>query len=203
MFVKRFFDDYAFYVAALLELYHSTLNRAYLEKAEQFCREAVRRFADDGTGGFYLSDPDNTELFMNPKEAYDGAIPSGNSVMTYNLVRLYQLTEKEDYKVLAKRQIHYMSARAQEHLTGHSMFLLAKLIYDNPPEHIVIVLKNSSDLEKIKEQLPLLANVIVVSDSGEYPLINDSTTFYVCKDHVCHAPTNCIDQNRREEESCV
>lgn len=187
---NSFLDDYAFYTAALTELYHSTLDRSYLEKAEQFCREAVKRFADDKNGGFYLSASGSAELFMNPKESYDGAIPSGNSVMTYNFVRLYQLTEKEDYEELAKEQIRYMSVQAERHLTGHGMFLFAKLIYDNPPKHIVIVPKSGSDLEKIKERLPLLANVVVVSQSGEYPLKNDSTTFYVCKNHACLEPVN-------------
>lgn len=187
---KGFLDDYGFYVAALMELYHSTLDRAYLEKAERLCGEAVRRFADEKNGGFYLADLADTELFMNPKESYDGAIPSGNSVMAYNLVRLYQLTGKEEYGELAEKQLRYMSAQAQDYPAGHSMFLLAKLIYDNPPDHIVIALKNRADLEKIKERLPLLANVIVVSQCREYPLINDRTTFYICKNHTCLAPTN-------------
>jgi len=187
---KGFLDDYGFYVAALMELYHSTLDRAYLEKAERLCGEAVRRFADEKNGGFYLADLDDTELFMNPKESYDGAIPSGNSVMAYNLVRLYQLTGKEEYGELAEKQLRYMSAQAQDYPTGHSMFLLAKLIHDNPPDHIVIALKNRADLEKIKERLPLLANVIAVSQCREYPLINDRTTFYICKNHTCLAPTN-------------
>lgn len=187
---KGFLDDYGFYVAALTELYHSTLDRAYLEKAERLCGEAVRRFADEKNGGFYLADSADTELFMNPKESYDGAIPSGNSVMAYNLVRLYQLTGKEEYGELAEKQLRYMSAQARDYPAGHSMFLLAKLLYDNPPEHIVIALKNREDLEKIKEHLPLLANVIAVSHCREYPLINDRTTFYICKNHTCLAPTN-------------
>lgn len=127
---------------------------------------------------------------MNPKESYDGAVPSGNSVMTYNAVRLYQITEKEVYREIAEKQIQYMSARAQDYLMGHSMFLLAKLIYDNPPDHIVIALKTQSDLEEIKQKLPLLANIITVSENKEYPLINDRTTFYICKNHTCFAPTN-------------
>ncbi len=187
-----FLDDYAFYTAALTELYHSTLDREYLEKAQRFCGEAVKRFADDKNGGFYLSDSDNTELFMNPKESYDGAVPSGNSVMAYNFVRLYQLTEKEEYRELAGKQLHYMSVEAQGYPAGHSMFLFAKLIYDNPPGHIVIALKNSGDLEKIRKQLPLLANVIVCPESEEYPLVNGSTTFYVCKNHTCFAPANTL-----------
>ncbi|MDE6750851.1 MAG: thioredoxin domain-containing protein [Lachnospiraceae bacterium] len=189
---KGFLDDYAFYIAALTELYNATLDKEYLEKAERFCKEAVGRFADEINGGFYLVDGDSAELFMNPKEIYDGAVPSGNGVMTYNFVRLYQLTEKEEYRQLAQKQISYMTGRAKESLTGHGMFLLAKLLYDNPPANIIIALKDRSELEKIKEQLPFLANVNVVSESGKHPLVNDMTTFYVCKGHVCLEPANTL-----------
>ena len=81
-----FLDDYAFYVTALTELYDTTLDKDYLEKAEKFCKETVRIFMDDRDGGFYLCESNSSELFINPKENYDGAIPSGNSVMTYILV---------------------------------------------------------------------------------------------------------------------
>lgn len=187
-----FLDDYAFYIAALTELYHSTLDKDYLEKAEQFCEETVKRFEDEKDGGFYLSESNTGELFMNPRETHDGAIPSGNSVMAYNFARLYQLTEKEKYNELAQKQIHYLSAGAQDYPAGHSMFLFAKLVYDNPPEHIAIVLKETSDLKKVKENLPLLANVVVVPESREYPLLNDKTTFYICKGHVCLEPINAL-----------
>ena len=189
---KGFLDDYAFYTAALIELYHATLNREYLEKAERFCQEAAGRFADGENGGFYLADGDSEEFFMKPKEIYDGAVPSGNGVMTYNFVRLYQVTEKEAYRELAEKQIHYMAGRAQEYLTGHGMFLFAKLLYDEPPVHIVGALKDRLELGNIREKLPFLANVIVVSESGEYPLVNDRTTFYVCKGHVCLEPVNTL-----------
>ena len=187
---NSFLDDYAFYTAALVELYHSTLNKEYLKKGEQFCKEAVRRFADEKNGGFYLSDLENEELFMKPKESYDGAIPSGNSVMAYNFVRLYQLTEKAEYRELADKQIRYMSAQAQKYPAGHSMFLFARLLYENPPKHVVIVLKRKSDFEKIKRRLLPLANVVVVSESKEYPLLNDASTIYVCKNHTCFPPEN-------------
>ena len=185
-----FLDDYAYYVAALIEQYNSTLNVSYLKKAEQFCDEAVRLFSDKKNGGFYLSKADSTELFMNPKEIYDGAIPSGNSVMAYDFVRLYQLTENEKYCELAEKQIEFLSAQADDYPAGHCMFLIAKIMYDDPPEHIIIVLKNDSDLDKIKSEISFLANVSVMRKNEKYPLLNDKTTYYVCKDHVCLPPKN-------------
>ena len=110
--------------------------------------------------------------------------------MAYNFVRLYQLTEKAEYRELADKQIRYMSAQAQKYPAGHSMFLFARLLYENPPEHVVIVLKRKSDFEKIKRRLLPLANVVVVSESKEYPLLNDASTIYVCKNHTCFPPKN-------------
>ncbi len=188
-----FLDDYAFYIVALIELYNSTLDKNYLEKAEKFCTETVKRFADCENGGFYLSDPNSTELFINPKETYDGAIPSGNSIMAYNLVRLYQTTEKDEYKVLMEKQIAFMSAKANKYLSGNSMFLIAMLLYENPGPHITIALKDGSDLTRIREKLPFMANVTIVTDSAKYPLLNNQTTFYICKNRNCLPPTNEIE----------
>lgn len=188
-----FLDDYAFYTAALIELYNSTLDNRYLKMAEQFCHETVKRFADRENGGFYLCEADSTELFMNPKETYDGAVPSGNAVMAYNFVRLYQLTGNEAYQALAEKQLAYMSAQAQDHPAGHSMFLLALLLHENPPAHITVVLKDRSDLARIREGLPFLANLSAVPESAEHPLLNGQTTFYVCKNHVCLPPANILE----------
>ncbi len=184
-----FLDDYAFYIAALTELYNSTLDKNYLKKAEDFCKETIKRFFDEENGGFYLSDPSSTELFVNPKETYDGAIPSGNSVMAYNLVRLHQITQKDDYKEILQDQIAFMSTKACDYPAGNSMFLIALLSEDDMP-HITIALKDNEDLKEIAEKLPFAANVSLVTESREYPLLNSLTTFYVCKNRNCLPPTN-------------
>lgn len=183
-------DDYIFYIAALIELYNSTLDNKYLEKAEDLCDKTLQMFLDIENGGFYLSCPENSELFMNPKETYDGAIPSGNSVMTYCLIRLYQLTENEKYKESAEKQLVYMSAQAVDYPAGYCMFLMSKLLFENPPEHVAVALKDKSDLKRLKESLPILANVTLKTDSKEFPLINNRTTYYVCKNNACLPPAN-------------
>ncbi len=183
-------DDYIFYIAALIELYNSTLDNKYLEKAKNLCDSTLKLFSDIENGGFYLNSPENSELFMNPKETYDGAIPSGNSVMTYCLVRLYQLTELNKYKESAENQLAYMSSQAVNYPAGYCMFLMSKLLFENPPEHVAVALKDKSDLKRLKESLPILANVLLMTDRKEFPLINNRTTYYVCKNNACLPPTN-------------
>ena len=89
-------------------------------------------------------------------------MPSGNSVMAYNLIRLYQITEKENYNKLAEKQIKFMSLKAGDYPSGYSMFLIAKMIYENPPVHITIVLKSKKDLQEIIFQISLKLRIILV-----------------------------------------
>ncbi len=185
-----FLDNYAFYTAALIELYSSTLDKIYLEEAEKLLKETTELFMDSENGGFYLSEKTNTELFINPKETYDGAIPSGNSVMAYNLVRFYQIAEKEEYRELLEKQITFMSGKTYEYPSGSSMFLIAMLLNEYSIPHIVVAIKENSELNQIIEKLPFMANVSIVKESTNYPLLNNKTTFYVCKNHNCLLPTN-------------
>jgi uncharacterized protein YyaL (SSP411 family) len=164
-------------------MYNSTLDNKYLMRAEELCAEAVKRFSDKN-GGFNMCE--TTELLMNPKELNDGAVPSGNSIMAYVFVRLYQLTENEEYREYTKKQLDFMSAQAQDYPVGHCMFLLAKLLNEAPPPRVVISSKGSPDISK----LPFLANITFVQADEKYPLLNGQTTFYVCRGNTCLPPSN-------------
>lgn len=192
---RGFLNDYVFYTAALIEIYNSTLDKSYLDKAEHFCNEAVNRFADNENGGYFLSEPLDNELFINPKETYDGAMPGGNSAMSYNLARLYNLTQKGIYKGLAEKQFSFMETKAQDYPAGYSMFLIAKMLYENPPVHITVVIeknKKPGDID-IMEDMPFLADIQVIKEDGEHFLLNNKTTYYVCKNHACLPPSNKAD----------
>ena len=182
-----FLEDYAYYIAALIEMYNSTLDNKYLMRAEELCAEAVKRFSDKN-GGFNMCE--TTELFKNPKELYDGAVPSGNSIMAYDIIRLHQLTEKEEYRECAEKQLDFMSAQSQDYPSGHCMFLLAKLLNEAPPPRVIISAKGSPDISN----LPFLANVTVVQADNKYPLLNERTTFYVCRGNTCLPPSNMLSE---------
>ena len=86
----------------------------------------------------------------------------------------------------------FMSAKTYEYPLGNSMFLIAMLLHEDSIPHITIALKEHSDLNKIIEKLPFIANVSVVTKNMQYPLLNNQTTFYVCKNRNCLPPTNDI-----------
>ena len=192
---KGFLDDYAFYALAMLEMHRATSDKSYIYKAEALCREAIEQFADKRNGGFYLNGRDNEKLVISPKETYDGAIPSGNSVMAYNFVRLWQLTDKAEWDEAAKQQLGYMSSAASDYPSGHSMFLLSLLLYLNPPPSVKVVLADAAERSDIMKDVPVYADIEIVPESSEeYKLINGRTTFYVCKGNACLKPVNSLEE---------
>lgn len=100
---KGFLDDYANEIFALLALYEATLEGVYLERAREFCDKVIGEFYDEAQGGFFLYGKENEQLIIRPKETYDGAVPSGNSMMAYNLVWLHYLTGEERFRDLEDR----------------------------------------------------------------------------------------------------
>ena len=89
--ILAFLDDYAFLAWGLMELYEATLRIDYLRQAADLTREMIDLFGDKEEGGFFFYGADGEELLTRPKEIYDGATPSGNSVAAYNLIRLARL----------------------------------------------------------------------------------------------------------------
>lgn len=188
--VPGFLDDYAYYAAALIGLYDATGEEAYLSRAKILCGEARRQFADED-GGYFLCGRDNDPLIFRPKETYDGALPSGNAVMAYNLVRLFQITGEEAYRTDADRQLAFLAREAAGYPAGHTAFLLALLCERHPPMRITVVSDGTGSRESILSELPLLAQVrILDGEEDGYRLLNEKTTYYVCSGHTCLPPTN-------------
>src|SRR5579871_1056197 len=99
--IQGYIDDYAFYQQAQLDLYESTFDTAYLKKAMDLYKEMVRLFWDGEKGGYYFTGSDQKDqhrLLARTKEAYDGVIPSGNSVAALSYYRLAELTGQKGYR---------------------------------------------------------------------------------------------------------
>ena len=185
-----FLDDYASYIFALLSLYDATLDRAFLDRAVQLTRETVLQYYDSKHGGFYLSGTENETLLFRPKECYDGALPSGNSLMAYILVRLNALLPDQSIENILNKQLSYMAGEAKRYPAGSSMFLMALSDFLEPPILITVV-PNGEDLSDLPFALPSDAIVKVLERPLEgYKLLNDEATFYVCRNQSCLPPMN-------------
>lgn len=188
---KGYLDDYANDIFALIRLYETTLDSCYLKRAQEFCKKVMEDFYNDKGDGFFLYRKDGEQLILRPREIYDGALPSGNSMMAYNLVRLHLITGNKEYEQWAKKQLGFLEKEAVKHPMAHAMFLCALLDDRRRPDQITIVIGNSKEKEGLSCKLPL--NTVIITADGEskdYQLLNDKTTFYICKGNTCLPPSN-------------
>lgn len=189
-FGEGFLDDYAYMIFALLQLYEATLDEEYLTDAAVFCDTAVSSYLDLNHGGFFLSGRKNESLITEIKETYDAAIPSGNGVMSFNLLLLSELTRDEHDQRLAEEQFAFMKANIGKQPMAAAFFLCALNRNLYPPQEIVCVDPQATNCKKVPLKTDLRATILMKKPDEYYPLLNDETTYYVCQNHTCLPSTN-------------
>lgn len=118
-------DDYAFFISGLIELHIATSEPRYLEDALALNRLFIRHFWDNDHGGFFFTADDGEKLLVRKKEIYDGAIPSGNSMALFNLVRLARITGDPEIDKMATKTARSFYAAVRQAPTAYTYFLTA------------------------------------------------------------------------------
>ena len=122
---RSFADDYAFLIWGLIECHDYSGDSSYLAAARSLQDILDRRFWDEKQGGYFMSADDQADVPIRPKESYDGAIPSGNSVAFYNLIRLHRLTGENAYATRAGKLGRAFSPVISQSPSSHTMFMIA------------------------------------------------------------------------------
>lgn len=206
-----YLDDYAFLVWGLIELYQASFEIKYLELAMRLNADMIKYFGDVGKGGYFIYGNDSEQLIARPKEVYDGAMPSGNSVAALNLLRLGRLTGNTELEVEAEGVFGAFADKINSYSMGHTYMLMAVMFARGKGSEIVIVGERKdvavrSFIDVInKSYMP--NSVVVVKDVVEEKslrelipytegqnMIDDKTTAYICENFACRAPITDIYQ---------
>ncbi len=202
-------DDYAFVVFALLELYESTFQTVYLNRAIKLTEICLVHFWDEKGGGFFFTPDYGEQLIVRTKEYYDGAIPSGNSVFAQNLLRLARITAESKYEDFARNIFDSASLILANNPQAFTQLLSAFDFSFGPGYEIIIAGDSGSDSTKkmINEiSRRFIPNKVVILKDEDNPQMNplfdyltsyskvkSQTAFYVCKNFVCNMPTTKIE----------
>jgi len=203
-------DDYAFMAWGLLELYEATFSTKYLSQALDLMNIMVEDFWDDKNGGFFLGSDQSEKLIVRSKTAYDGAIPSGNSVAVMNMVKLTRITGNTKWAELAEKTMRAFSEDVNRTPTGYTL-MLTGFMFDTQNSKEIVIVGDSRNRNTIKflhtirtsyaphkvllfkdtsvseNRLEQLANWTSTQNS-----INGKPTAYVCKNFACNQPTSDI-----------
>lgn len=206
--VPAFLDDYAFLAWGAFELYETTFDVAFLEQARQLCDDALRLFGEE-TGGFRQSSAGHEQLIAPVKEAYDGATPSGNSVMAYMLARLGTLFGNTDWLNRSHLTIQTFGRQIASYPIGFAQMLTALDFLVHPTQEIVIA-GGDDAVRSMVETLPeyYLPFAVVVRNNGSedlfrlvdfarhQPPVEGKATVYICENYTCAAPLTDVEKLR-------
>jgi len=187
-------EDYAFFIYGLLEVYEATFQDKYLNAAQDLADRMIELFADQA-GGFYMTAVDAESLIIRPKEVYDGAIPSGNSVASLILLKLYALTKKETYNSQAEALLNCFASSIAQAPYAYS-FLLSSLDWHlNGP--IEITFQGAREDGTIAKMLRVLYKYFIpfkaIKFTPALPADGAEGQAFICYRGTCKAPINKVD----------
>ncbi|MEE8469123.1 MAG: thioredoxin domain-containing protein, partial [Planctomycetota bacterium] len=200
-------EDYAFATWGLLELFESGQETRHLRAAVELTERMLVEFEDAENGGFFLSREGDADLIVRPKEIYDGAVPSGNSVAAWNLLRLSRLTGETRFEEAAERTFRAFAGNVRQSPGSHTQLMLGLDFAVGPTKEVVIVgdpaAEDTRAMLRALHSAWLPNKVVVLRPAGDaqavialVPYLADQgmldgrATAYVCENFACQAPTN-------------
>ncbi|GAA0076445.1 thioredoxin domain-containing protein [Clostridium sp. CTA-5] len=207
---KAYLDDYAFLCFGLIELYQSTFDTDYLKKAIKLTNEMIDLFYDKEQNGFFLYGEDGENLIARPKELFDGAIPSGNSVAAYNLIRLARITGDPKLEDMSEKQLNFITGALFSGEINHSFYLIAASFALNSSKELICIIKDESEIDNLtnflKKKYDFNLTIVVKTEQNkkeleeimpfieDYNLINNKSSYYLCEGKSCLTPVNDINE---------
>jgi len=219
--IPAYVDDYAFLTWGLLELYETTFKAEYLNKALNLTESMFDIFWDEKSSGFFFNGKDSEEHIIRPKEIYDGAIPSGNSVAALNLIKLSRITGETSLGNKAWQLFSAFAEKVSSHPSAHA-FLLTALMFAFAPSNEIVIVGNIGDrhtraiIDKIRSYYMPNTVTILKQDGTEgeelerlipfvktMKKVNERATLYICQNYACKSPTTSIDDLENILEQAV
>jgi len=199
--IEGFLEDYAYTIWALIELYAVTLSASYLTLAVELTDQTVELFWDGESGGFYHRPYHSEPILIRSKDIADGALPSGNAVMAYNLLRLGRTLRRKDYEDRAQEILHSFSAALTTSPSSHPLSMITlDLLSVGTTEMVIVSLQPSDEVTKMVRTLyqkyslsflPLFREETTESLAPWCQTLSPipgKTIFYLCEKFTCREP---------------
>jgi len=198
-------SDYAALAWGLIELYEAGGEARHLQHALELTDVLRAHFWDAGAGGFFFTPDDGEKLLVRPKELYDGAITSGNSIAFANLLRLARLTGRPDLEETAWQASRIFSDALERSPSAFTHFLAALSRGLAPSSEVVVTgppdAPGTAALLQAVRRAYLPETSLLYVPSGEagaalaeiVPFVRelprrDGPAAYVCRGFACQAP---------------
>ena len=195
--LPAFLDDYACLIAALIQLQEITGDTEYLDHAGEITRYVIGHFAEPETGFFFYTHDGQEDVIVRKREIYDGATPSGNSMMASNLLYLSVIFYQPEW---AERASRMSSALIRPVTTYPGSFggwatLFQAFTYSIPEVVITGRKPEMARKEFLSNLIPYRVFQSAQEENTQFPLLRDKPVtpgpqIFLCKDYACQLPVN-------------
>lgn len=196
-----FLDDYAFLIAALIQLQEITADPAWLLKAQELMELVIGNYSEKETGFFYYTAYDQDDIIIRKKEIYDSATPSGNATMAINLYALGVLLDKPDWKDRAIQMTLTLRQLIVQYPTSFGLWatFLQSLSFGIPEIVLIGEEIEAKHRDILRTFIPSRLYQSSTRATTEFPLLADKPLtenglIFLCKDYACQHPVNEIDE---------
>jgi len=196
---SAFLDDLAYLVQALITLYEPTGNLSYLEKARTIIEYLQANYIDEDGIFFYFTHAKQSDILVRKKDIYDGAMPSGNALMAWNLYKSAILFGNEKWKQQSLNMLDKVKDGVIKYPNSFGVWadLMLELVQGT---HEILVLGNGAEQEVRSLMANYIPNKVVMFSTevnDHYPLmkhkiIHDEISYYVCRNYTCQLPLNSL-----------
>ena len=136
--LNAYLDDYAFLLAALIELMQTRFRLSDYTWARELADVLLAEFEDPKDGGFFFTSHDHEQLFHRTKPGHDNATPSGNAVAAGALIVLGHLCADPRYVASAERAVRLYAPAMERSPAGFSTMLAAQECVLAPPTSVLL-----------------------------------------------------------------
>jgi uncharacterized protein YyaL (SSP411 family) len=188
-----FLDDYALLIEALLELYQCTQETRYRALAASYTDFVNQQFWDVKQQAYYFTAAAQQDVLLHRKAIYDGATPSGNSVMVHNLQQLGVLLNNSDYREKAAQLLALLDDNIRKYPSSFGNWASALLTAVYPIRTVAILGKEAPSAHRILLQQPLL-NVYFDADEASKKVADERADLQlvICENFACGLPIDTV-----------
>ncbi|HUR09742.1 MAG TPA: hypothetical protein VM012_00130, partial [Flavitalea sp.] len=195
-----FLDDLAYLVQACIHLQEITGEGSYLIKGKELTERIINEFGSESNSFFYYTPEGQKDVIVRKQEIYDGATPSGNSVMAWNLYYLGIVFDRQNWLEQALKMCNSLEPVILKYPSSFGIWatLMQSLAYGIP--EIALIGENFGNLYRdiLRTFIPFKIFQSAPRPSKDFPLLDNKPytsepKLYLCKNYSCQSPVTEID----------
>jgi uncharacterized protein YyaL (SSP411 family) len=195
-----FLDDYASLIQAYIHLQEITGDVSYLEKAKNWMHYVQAHFIAEDALFYYFTPDYQKDIIVRKKETYDGAQPSGNSMICLSLYYLGTLFENDQWTSQAEQMIRSMRKLILQYPSAYSYWAQCFSIMAEGYQSLVAVGPTvRTDIESLVSRfLPQKMLLFIPKNFSSIPMSLSKKSienqYFICKNKTCYPPVSSLSE---------